>query len=192
VVGLAHNIVPDRDDERRRAISDHFVGIAEAVGVTRHAVHKWRSRNPSGPGHPFPEPDVEIDGTPGWRPERLEEIVRWRDGLPGRGAGGGRPTAAKQEYLAAAAARGLDRQEAMRALATFAEEFPHMTRPELYAWIIESSTDTASDARSLRMRSGVSAGWRPDSYQLVRTFGPGDERERLAEVVGGCPASRGT
>jgi hypothetical protein len=121
-------------------MSEHYLGvlsIAEAMGVTRHAVHKWRSRYPSESGHPFPEPDVEIDGNPGWRAERLEEIVHWRDGLPGRGAGGGRPTAARQEYLNAAAARGLDRDEAMRALATFAGEFPEMTEPELCAWIIE-------------------------------------------------------
>jgi transposase-like protein len=113
------------------------IGIAEAMGVSRHAVHKWRTRHPDGSDHPFPEPDVEVDGTPGWRGERLEEIVQWRDGLPGRGAGGGRPTAARQEYFAAAAARGLDRDEATRALGTFAEKFPHMTEPELCSWIIE-------------------------------------------------------
>jgi hypothetical protein len=113
------------------------LGIAEAMGVTRHAVHKWRSRYPAESAHPFPQPDVEIDGIPGWRAHRLEEIVRWRDGLPGRGVGGGRPTAARQEYFTAATARGLDRDEATRALATFAEEFPDMTEAELCAWIIE-------------------------------------------------------
>jgi hypothetical protein len=113
------------------------LGIAEAMDVTRHAVHKWRSRYPNDSDHPFPEPDVEIDGAPGWRADRLEEIVQWRDGLPGRGAGGGRPTAARQEYMKAALARGLDRDEATRALANFAEEFPHMTEPELCAWLIE-------------------------------------------------------
>ncbi|AEA27799.1 hypothetical protein Psed_5672 [Pseudonocardia dioxanivorans CB1190] len=119
---------------------DHYVGVlgvAEAMGVTRHAVHKWRSRYPAGSEHPFPEPDVEIDGTPGWSPGRLEDMMRWRDGLPGRGAGGGRPTAARQDYFRAAAARGLDREEATRALANFATEFPEMSEPELYAWIIE-------------------------------------------------------
>jgi transposase-like protein len=113
------------------------LGIAEAMGVTRHAVHKWRSRYPHGSEHPFPEPDVEVDGTPGWRAERVEEIVQWREGLPGRGVGGGRPTAARQEYFEEAAIRGLDRDEATRALASFAEEFPEMTEPELCAWIIE-------------------------------------------------------
>jgi hypothetical protein len=113
------------------------VGIAEAMGVTRHAVHKWRARYPSDSDHPFPEPDVEVDGTPGWRTERLAEIVRWRDSLPGRGAGGGRPSAARQEYFTAAAARGLDRDEAVRTLATFADEFPEMTEPELCAWLVE-------------------------------------------------------
>jgi transposase-like protein len=121
-------------------MTEHYLGvlgIAEAMDVTRHAVHKWRSRYPNDSDHPFPEPDVEIDGAPGWRAERLEEIVQWRDGLPGRGAGGGRPTAARQEYMKAAMARGLDRDEATRALANFAEEFPHMTEPELCAWLIE-------------------------------------------------------
>lgn len=121
-------------------MTEHYlgvIGIADAMGVTRHAVHKWRSRYPDDSAHPFPEPDVEVDGTPGWRLGRLEEIVRWRNGLPGRGAGGGRPTAARQEYFQAAATRGLDRDEAVRALATFAEDFPHLSEPELYAWIIE-------------------------------------------------------
>ncbi|MFC4950542.1 hypothetical protein [Pseudonocardia sp. GCM10023141] len=124
-------------------MAEHYVGvlgIAEAMGVTRHAVHKWRSRYPTGSAHPFPEPDVEIDGTPGWRAERLEDMVSWRDGLPGRGAGGGRPTAARQEYFQAALGRGLDREEATRALANFAAEFPEMTEPELCAWIIEKFT----------------------------------------------------
>lgn len=121
-------------------MTEHYlgvIGVAEALGVTRHAVHKWRSRHPDDSRHPFPEPDVEIDGAPGWRAERVEEIVRWRDGLPGRGAGGGRPTAARQDYLKRAAMRGLDRDEAIRALAVFTEEFPEMTEPELYAWLIE-------------------------------------------------------
>ncbi|MEU7852496.1 hypothetical protein [Nonomuraea sp. NPDC049141] len=121
-------------------MTEHYlggVGIAEALGVSRHAVHKWRSRYPSDSSHPFPEPDVEIDGVPGWRADRLDEIVQWRNGLPGRGAGGGRPSAARQEYLKHAAARGLERGEALRTLLTFTEEFPEMTEPELCAWLIE-------------------------------------------------------
>jgi transposase-like protein len=121
-------------------MTEHYlggVGIAEALGVSRHAVHKWRSRYPSDSSHPFPEPDVEIDGVPGWRADRLDEIVQWRNGLPGRGAGGGRPSAARQEYLKHAAARGLERGEALRALLTFTEEFPEMTEPEVCAWLIE-------------------------------------------------------
>ncbi|MFC4011275.1 hypothetical protein ACFOY2_28890 [Nonomuraea purpurea] len=113
------------------------IGVAEALGVTRHAVHKWRTRYPGDSRHPFPEPDVEVDGSPGWRAERLREIVRWRESLPGRGAGGGRPSLARQDYLRQAAARGLDRDEAIRALAAFTEEFPEMTEPELCAWLVE-------------------------------------------------------
>lgn len=80
-------------------MSEHYLGvvdIAEAMGVSRHAVHKWRSRYPADSTHPFPEPDIEVDGTPGWRPDRLPEVAAWREQLPGRGAGGGRPTAAAQ------------------------------------------------------------------------------------------------
>jgi hypothetical protein len=113
------------------------VGVAEALGYGRHAVHKWRARYPAGSNHPFPEPDVEIDGAPGWRPDRLPAITNWHATLPGRGAGGGRPTAAKQDFLQAAAKRDFTRDEAERALASFAEEFPEMTEPELCAWLLE-------------------------------------------------------
>jgi len=110
------------------------VGIAEALDVSRHAVHKWRSRYPADSAHPFPSPDVEVDGAPGWRPARLAEVTFWRDGLPGRGS---RPTAVRQEYLRAALRHGLDRDEAMRALTTFTDEFPEMTEPEVCAWLID-------------------------------------------------------
>lgn len=113
------------------------VGVADALGVSRHAVHKWRSRYPDDSTHPFPEPDVEIDGTPGWRRDRLPAIVDWHETLPGRGAGGGRPTAAREEYFREAAGRGFTREEAERALISFAEDFPEMTEPELCAWVIE-------------------------------------------------------
>jgi hypothetical protein len=113
------------------------VGVADAFGVSRHAVHKWRERYPSDSRHPFPEPDVVVDGAPGWRSDQLAAIAQWRDGLPGRGVGGGRPTAARQDYLRAAAARGLDRDEAEQALATFVEEFPEMDEPQVCAWLLE-------------------------------------------------------
>ncbi|WP_214405190.1 hypothetical protein [Pseudonocardia lacus] len=112
------------------------VGIGEALGVTRHAVHKWRSRHPAGSDHPFPEPDVEIDGAPGWRPDRLEEVVQWRNGLPGRGTGGGRPSASHQEYMREAFARGLTEHEALSTLDVFQEEYPEMTRAEVAAWLL--------------------------------------------------------
>ncbi|WP_433290400.1 hypothetical protein ACQPZQ_44080 [Pseudonocardia sp. CA-142604] len=121
-------------------MTEHYlgvIGIAEALGVSRHAVHKWRSRYPSDSSHPFPEPDVDIDGVPGWRPPRLDEIMQWREGLPGRGAGGGRPSASRQEYLREAAARDFTRDEALRALDALTEEFPEMTEPEICAWLVD-------------------------------------------------------
>lgn len=112
------------------------LGVAEALGVSRHAVHKWRSRYPSDSAHPFPAPDVEIDEAPGWAEARLDEIVQWRENLPGRGAGGGRPTLARQTFFREAQARGLTRDEAERSLVTFGDEFPEMTEPQLCEWLI--------------------------------------------------------
>lgn len=113
------------------------VGLAEELGVSRHAVHKWRSRHPSGSSHPFPQPDVEVDGAPGWAADRLDEIMQWRNGQPGRGAGGGRPSLARQEYLREALARGLTRDEALRMLDTFGAEFPEMDEPQLCGWLLD-------------------------------------------------------
>lgn len=113
------------------------LGVAEALGVSRHAVHKWRSRYPSDSAHPFPEPDVEVDGAPGWVAARLDEIVQWRENLPGRGAGGGRPSAARQVYLNEALTRGLSRDEAARLLASMIEEFPEMTEPQACDFLLE-------------------------------------------------------
>lgn len=113
------------------------VGLADALGVTRHAVHKWRSRYPAGSDHPFPEPDIEIDGLPGWRPDRVEDVVRWRAGLPGRGAGGGRPSAKLQTYLNEAPAHGLTLDEALHTLRALGEEFPEMTEAEICGWLVD-------------------------------------------------------
>lgn len=111
------------------------VQLGEALGVSQFAVPRWRARFPADSNHPFPEPDIEVDGTPGWRPNRLAEVARWRDGL--RETTGGRPTATRQEYLLVAAGRGFDRDEALRTLDTFGEEFPEMSEPELCAWLVE-------------------------------------------------------
>lgn len=76
----------------------HYLGMTEvgralASPVSRHAVSKWRERYPAGSAHPFPAPDVTIglaeptddeQGVPGWSPDRLPEIEKWRAGLPGR------------------------------------------------------------------------------------------------------------
>jgi hypothetical protein len=111
------------------------VQLGEALGVSQFAVPRWLDRFPAGSDYPFPEPDIEVDGTPGWRPNRVVEVARWRDGL--RETAGGRPTASRQEYLLVAAGRGFDRDEALRTLTTFGEEFPEMSEPELCAWLVE-------------------------------------------------------
>lgn len=100
-------------------------------------MHKWRARYPADSAHPFPAPDVEIDGVPGWAASRVAEVERWRAGLPGRGAGGGRPTASRQRYLEEATARGLDPDEATRLVAAMTEEFPEMTEGQIHDWLVD-------------------------------------------------------
>jgi hypothetical protein len=116
-------------------------GVAETLGVSRHAVHKWRSRHPPGSAHPFPEPDVEIDGTPGWLPDRMEEVVRWHEELPGRGVGGGRPTTAQATFFAEAERRGIAREDARRMLAVFARDMPDRTENEVCGWLVAQWQD---------------------------------------------------
>lgn len=83
-------------------------GLARALGVSRQWVTKYRAQYGPESDHPFPAPDVEIvtdldddqaDGVPGWLPERVDEVRQWRAGLPGRGAGGGRPLKAAEQQL---------------------------------------------------------------------------------------------
>jgi hypothetical protein len=67
----------------------------------------------------------------------LDEIVQWRETLPGRGVGGGRPSAARQRYLSEALTRGLSREEANRFLTVMAEEFPEMTEQQVCEFLLE-------------------------------------------------------
>jgi len=114
------------------------VQLGEALGVSRFAVPRWQERFPAGSSHPFPEPDIVVDGTPGWRPTRISEVSDWRNRL--RTGAGGRPRATRQEFLMVAARRGFDQDEAHRTLDTFIEEFPEMTEQEVCAWAITKFT----------------------------------------------------
>ncbi|MEV5537449.1 hypothetical protein AB0L13_11365 [Saccharopolyspora shandongensis] len=116
-------------------------GLAGRLDVSRSALTKWRERYPPGSAHPFPAPDVEIDGVPGWAPDRVPDIERWRAGLPGRGAGGGRPSASELAYLNAAEARGVSRDEARRLADAMVEERPEMSKPEIYALLVDMWRD---------------------------------------------------
>ncbi|KAA5831223.1 hypothetical protein ABT337_00515 [Saccharopolyspora hirsuta] len=67
--------------------AQHYLGasgLARQLGVTRRDVSKWLSQYPPNSEHPFPEPDVEVDGAPGWTLERVPEVELWLSGLPGR------------------------------------------------------------------------------------------------------------
>ncbi|GAA1029750.1 MULTISPECIES: hypothetical protein [Amycolatopsis] len=110
-------------------------GLAERLGVSRSAVNKWRERFPFDSAHPFPAPDVEIDGVPGWLPERVSEVEYWRAGLPGRG-NRDEQAASQREYLAEARARGLSVEEALRTVDAFADEYPERDREQIYAWLV--------------------------------------------------------
>ncbi|MGI5125831.1 hypothetical protein ACQEVB_03340 [Pseudonocardia sp. CA-107938] len=117
----------------------HFLGspaLAEAFGVHPEAVATWRKRYPAGSPHAFPEPDVDIDGDPGWAPERLPEILDWRARLPRR-TEEVFPLVSQGAYLEAATDRGLYLYEATNLLRALAEERPDLGEQELAGWIVD-------------------------------------------------------
>lgn len=73
--------------------------IGAWFGVSGDAVRKWQQRYaaPDSGYRPFPGPDVIMGRSPGWSPHRETEIWAWKKGMPGRGAGGGRPPKSQPE-----------------------------------------------------------------------------------------------
>lgn len=68
--------------------------LARALGVAPATVSAWRARSRPGgiyADRPFPEPDAQVSGAPGWLESRLPEIREWMAGRAGMGVGGGRP-----------------------------------------------------------------------------------------------------
>lgn len=109
--------------------SYHHLGypaLADAFGVRPEAVATWRRRYPTGSAHAFPAADVEIDGEPGWNPERLPESLC--------------PPVSRGAYLEVATARGLFIDEAVRLLRELAAERPELTEPELAGWLVDRWT----------------------------------------------------
>ncbi|MER7079853.1 hypothetical protein SAMN02982929_03095 [Saccharopolyspora kobensis] len=67
--------------------AQHYLGVsglARQLGVPRRDVSKWLGQYPANSEHPFPEPDVEVDGVPGWTLERVPEVELWLSGLSRR------------------------------------------------------------------------------------------------------------
>ncbi|MFJ9558059.1 hypothetical protein ACIRPH_30000 [Nocardiopsis sp. NPDC101807] len=82
--------VPDIDGAPRRHLG--VADVARELGVPTGTVTKWIARYPYDIGHhPVPTPDARIGDVLGWRENRIDEWRTWRAGMPGRGAGGGRP-----------------------------------------------------------------------------------------------------
>jgi hypothetical protein len=64
--------------------------LAERLGETQRTVSQWVWRAAKGELPPFPTDTMTSTAKPdrfifGWKPERLPEIERWRDNLPGKG-----------------------------------------------------------------------------------------------------------
>lgn len=57
--------------------------VADRLGVSYATVRRYRSQDAG-----FPEPDVMLGQSPGWRARTIEA---WVSARPGRGVGGGRP-----------------------------------------------------------------------------------------------------
>ena len=113
-----------------------YPALADAFGVSPRAVEIWRDRHPAGTAHAFPEPDVDIDGSPGWAPHRLPELLDWRSRLPRRTDLDFAPVT-RGAYLEAATERGLYMYEAANLLHALAEERPEMTEQELAGWMVD-------------------------------------------------------
>ena len=60
-----------------------MAAAGEHLGVSYASIRAYRRDEPT-----FPEPDLMLGNTPGWRVEALDA---WAAQRPGRGAGGGRP-----------------------------------------------------------------------------------------------------
>ena len=57
--------------------------VGAIIGVGVATVTKYRRRY-AGTATPFPEPDLELAGHPGWSADRAEEIQAWATSRPGR------------------------------------------------------------------------------------------------------------
>lgn len=67
-------MIVNMDGMPDRYLSQH--DIARLLGVGRTMINVWRSRHED-----FPVPDIELGigarATPGWKPERMDEIRAW-------------------------------------------------------------------------------------------------------------------
>jgi hypothetical protein len=74
--------------------------LAELLGVAPPTLRFFRAQSKEGGRYaadPFPEPDVTIARSPGWKPDRANEIKEWNARRPGQGAGGGQPSHRRNE-----------------------------------------------------------------------------------------------
>lgn len=68
--------------------------LAELLNIKPATIRFLRAQSKPGGRYaddPFPAPDVTIARSPGWNPERADEIKAWNARRPGQGVGGGRP-----------------------------------------------------------------------------------------------------
>lgn len=70
-------------------MTTHYVGykgVGAWLGVPPGTVSKWVSRYAE--TAPTPAPDADIEGRPGWLPERETDWRKWDTGRAGQGAPG--------------------------------------------------------------------------------------------------------
>ena len=65
------------------------VGQLFEPAVTARTIAAYQARYAE--SHPFPEPAGKVGRSPYWLESQREAIIKWDEGRPGRGIGGGRP-----------------------------------------------------------------------------------------------------
>lgn len=117
---MAHMATADHHPDIPRYAGTADVG--RTLGVRTQTVTNWLNRYPPGSSHPCPAPDVVVGDVLGWEEGRLPEWEAWRAGMPGRGAGGGRPRKSPAEKLADGIVSEMERFERARDAEERAEE----------------------------------------------------------------------
>ncbi|MEE2050315.1 hypothetical protein [Nocardiopsis tropica] len=151
--------------------------VARILGVRTQTVTNWLNRYPPESSHPCPAPDVIVGNVLGWKwDEDAESLPRWetwRAGMPGQGAGGGRPrkTTVAEVYIDSM-------EQALEG--AYRHSLVEMARQDPHAAAEEGIADLASDAG---LSVEALAERMPERVADIRAAA-GESPEALVDAVG--------